>query len=370
MKNIMKKIAASLASILILSSALTGVFGVSQGSTGGSIGETLGASVYIGGSVSVSRNLNSLKLYPGGMPFGVKFFTEGVLVVGFCDINNGAGTVNPAYSAGIRLKDVITAVNGKTLGSASELTSIIEKSGGEAVSITYTRDKNEYTVAVTPIYSEADGRYKTGVWVRDSGAGIGTVTFIMPADNSFAGLGHGICDGDTGELVPMDRGVVTSVTISGLTRGIPGDPGEIKGYFGPGKCGSLVGNTDFGVYGVFSEPPAPSPEGPLPAASRYQVKEGAAYIWCTLDTNEIKKYSIEISAVNTGSEGNKCFTVTITDPALLEKTGGIIQGMSGSPIIQNGRIIGAVTHVLINDPSRGYGIFVENMLKNMPEILR
>lgn len=370
MNNKFKKTAASIAAILILLSTFTGIFTTGGGASGGSLGETLGASVYIGDASTVSRNINSVKLYPGGMPFGVKFFTDGVLVVGFCDIDNGRGAINPAYNAGLRLKDVITAINGQELTCAAQLTATIEQSGGNPVTITYTRDKTEHTITLTPVYSEADGRYKTGIWVRDSGAGIGTVTFIVPSDNAFAGLGHGICDGDTGELVPMQRGIVTAVTISGLTRGIPGDPGEIRGYFSSGKCGTLLGNTEFGVYGIFSDLPAASPEGALPAASRHQIKEGPAYIWCTLDTNEIKKYSVEISAINTSSDTNKCFTITITDPALIEKTGGIIQGMSGSPIIQNGRIIGAVTHVLINDPAKGYGIFIENMIRNMPDLLK
>ncbi|HOA84518.1 MAG TPA: SpoIVB peptidase S55 domain-containing protein, partial [Bacillota bacterium] len=272
--------------------------------------------------------------------------------------------------AGIRVKDIITAVNGEQLICAAQLTATIEKCGGKPITLTYKRDSREYTVTLTPVYSEADGRYKTGIWVRDSGAGIGTVTFIVPQDYSFAGLGHGVCDSETGNLIPMQRGIVTAVTISGLTRGLPGDPGEIKGYFSSGKCGTLLGNTEYGVYGILNELPPNIPEGPLPAASKYQVKEGAAYIWCTLDTNTVSKYTVEISAVNTSSDTNKCFTVTVTDPALLEKTGGIIQGMSGSPIIQNGRIIGAVTHVLINDPTRGYGIFIENMLDHMPDQLK
>ena len=155
-----------------------------------------------------------------------------------------------------------------------------------------------------------------------------------------------------------------------LTRGIAGNPGEIKGYFSSGKCGTLIGNTDNGVYGIFTQLPAEPPESALPVATRSEVRAGSAYIWCTLDTNQPCRYSVELSCIDTNSTSNKCFTVTVTDPALLEKTGGIIQGMSGSPIIQDGKIVGAVTHVLINDPSRGYGIFVENMLDSMPDLLR
>ena len=310
----------------------------------------------------------TLMLYPGGMPFGVKFYTEGVLVVGFCDIEKDGVKTNPAYAAGLRLKDVITAIDGVALNDAQQLTARIDASEGKPLELTYRREGSEYTVTLTPVYSPAEGKYKTGVWVRDSGAGIGTVTFIDPDTGAFGGLGHGICDGDTGELTPMLRGTVTTVTISGLTRGIAGDPGEVRGYFNPDKCGTLLNNTENGVFGIFTDLPAQPPEGALPAAKRDQIHAGEAYIWCTLDDNKPCKYSIRISDIDPSSHSNKCFTVTVTDPALLEKTGGIIQGMSGSPIIQNGRLVGAVTHVLINDPTRGYGIFIDNMLERMGEL--
>mgnify|MGYP001479766883 FL=1 len=266
MINKTKKAQALLASLLILISVFTGAVKAGGGAHGESLGEALLASVYVNDSVfAATKNLNSIKLYPGGMPFGVKFFTDGVVVVGFCDINNGSGAQNPAYSAGIRVKDIITAVNGEQLICAAQLTATIEKCGGKPITLTYKRDSREYTVTLTPVYSEADGRYKTGIWVRDSGAGIGTVTFIVPQDYSFAGLGHGVCDSETGNLIPMQRGIVTAVTISGLTRGLPGDPGEIKGYFSSGKCGTLLGNTEYGVYGILNElPPPTSPKAPCP----------------------------------------------------------------------------------------------------------
>ena len=188
------------------------------------------------------------------------------------------------------------------------------------------------------------------------------MTFICPETFSFGGLGHGICDASSGEIVAMTRGSVVDVTISGVVKGAAGAPGEVKGYFSSGKTGTLISNTDCGVFGMFAEGPRNAVCEPLPVGLRGEVKEGAAYIYCTLDTNKIEKYEIQISAIDRNATGNKCFTVKVTDKALLEKTGGIIQGMSGSPIIQNGKIVGAVTHVLINDPSTGYGIFIENML--------
>ena len=308
------------------------------------------------------------KLYPGGVPFGVKFYTDGIIVIGFSDVEQEGGRCNPAYDAGLRLKDVITSVNGKELSGAAELTKLVESSEGNPLELTYVRGGKSYSVKVTPRYSTAEGRYKSGLWVRDSGAGIGTVTYIDPETLSFGGLGHGICDGDTGELIPMDRGSVMDVKINGITKGTPGAPGEIKGYFNSGKTGTLISNTACGVYGILGQLPSGLPEPPLPVGSRNDVTEGEAYIRCTLDDGGAQKYSIRISDINRAANGNKCFTVTVTDKALIEKTGGIVQGMSGSPIIQNGKLVGAVTHVLINDPTTGYGIFIENMLSGAEKI--
>ena len=320
------------------------------------------------GSLS-PEDLQDLYLYPGGMPFGVKFYTEGVTVVGFCDVETAKGKVNPATDAGLRAKDVILKVNGETLSGAAQLTELIENCGGNALVLHCRRGTNEFDVTLKPAYCSAEARYKTGIWVRDSGAGIGTVTFIIPETGAFAGLGHGICDGDTGELVAMKRGSGSDVTISSVVRGASGAPGELKGYFNAGKVGSLLGNSACGVWGMFSEVPETSCD-PIPVGLRDDLEEGDAYIMCTLDSNKLGHYDVKISNINRDATGSKCFTVTVTDPDLLAVSGGIVQGMSGSPIIQNGKIVGAVTHVLINDPATGYGIFLENMLVNMPLLAR
>ena len=311
--------------------------------------------------------LEGMLLYPGGMPFGVRFFTEGVTVVGFGDVETKNGKINPAADAGLRAKDVILAVNGETLAGAARLTELIEGCNGNSLQLHCRRGKNEFDVTLTPAYCPAEARYKTGVWVRDSGAGIGTVTFIVPETGAFGGLGHGICDADSGELVAMKRGSVSDVTISSVVRGAAGAPGELKGYFNAGKVGALLGNSSCGVWGVFSEMPEVCGE-PMPVGTREELEEGDAYILSTLDNNRIEKYDVRISNINRDANGSKCFTVTVTDPDLLAISGGIVQGMSGSTIIQNGKIMGAVTHVLINDPTTGYGIFVENMLAavNLP----
>lgn len=309
----------------------------------------------------------STKLIPGGIPFGVKFSTEGVVVVGFCDLEGLQKTQNPAYAAGLRPKDVILEINGQKVSDAANLIGLVENCGGRRLSVTYIRGGVEKTVNLTPVYSKAEGKYKTGVWVRDSGAGIGTVTFIDPDTGEFAGLGHGICDGDTGELIPMHRGMVTDVNISAIKKGVAGTPGEIKGYFGSQKKGTLIGNTDCGVYGLLSEIPT-GLGGAIPVGLRNEVQNGNATVLCTFEDGQRREYKIEISNINRDSEGSKCFIVRITDPNLIEKTGGIVQGMSGSPIIQNGKLVGAVTHVMINDPTVGYGIFIENMLEQMDKL--
>lgn len=329
-------------------------------------------------------------VYVGGMPFGVKFYTEGILIVGFCDVDvtsaeGGCRHVNPARDAGLKMKDVIVKVNGETPVGAASLTKAVEESGGNPITLTVKRRVAAHTgkaakggdrttelcvtVTVTPVKSISESRYKTGLWVRDSGAGIGTVTFIVPESNAFAGLGHGICDGDTGELIPMQRGQVTDVTVSGIERGEVGNPGAIKGYFAPGKTGSLLGNTECGVYGVLTQLPD-SAVTQLPVGSKRDLCEGDATILCTLDSGKVESYRVKITSVDRTATGSKCFTLTVTDPALVEKTGGIVQGMSGSPVIQNGKLVGAVTHVLINDPTAGYGIFIENMMRKMPELLQ
>ncbi len=316
-----------------------------------------------------TEELHALRLSPGGMPFGVKFLTEGVSIVGFCDVEADGKAVNPAGVAGLRERDVILAINGKPITGASHLTEAIEGCGGKPLRLTCKRAGREFQVSLLPVYSKEEARYKTGIWVRDNGAGIGTVTFIMPESGMFAGLGHGICDADTGEPIAMRRGTVSDVTISSVIRGTAGKPGELKGYFNAGKTGSLVGNTPCGVWGVFSELPAGTGEA-MELGLRDEIQEGDAYILSTLANNKICRYDVKISNINREAKASKCFTVTVTDPDLLAASGGIVQGMSGSPIIQNGKIVGAVTHVLINDPTTGYGIFIENMLVNMPVLAR
>lgn len=314
-------------------------------------------------AADIKDNAGEIKLYPGGMPFGVKFSTEGVLVVGFSDVNTASGKINPAYEAGIRTKDVIIKADNKKLEGLDDLIAAIDKSGGKELSLTYLRDGEERETKLTPALSANDNKYKTGMWIRDSGAGIGTVTFIDPETYEFGGLGHGICDVDTGSLMPISRGSVMSVTINGIVKGESGSPGELKGYFGGEKEGTLISNTECGVFGVFPSLPEGVSGEPIPVARKDEIKTGPAYILCTLKDNKVGKYEIEITAINKRDSDTKNFSIKVTDPTLKAESGGIVQGMSGSPVIQNGKLVGAVTHVLVNDPAGGYGIFIENMLK-------
>ena len=310
------------------------------------------------------------ELIPGGMPFGVKFLTQGVIVVGLSDIETEKGTVNPAKNAGIKTSDIVTEINGVTVNSVEEATNIIEGSNGDTMDLTVTRDGKTYDLKLKPAFSVSDNKYKLGIWLRDSTAGIGTVTFINPSNNAFGGLGHGICDVDTGNLMPLRKGTIVDSVIDSVVKGKSELPGELKGKFKE-NMGTLLSNTQNGIFGILSNMPvSPEDATPIPIGLRSDVKEGRATIYCTIDGTGPQEYEIDILKIYKNSTDSKNFLIKITDPNLIEATGGIVQGMSGSPIMQNGKIIGAVTHVLVSDPTKGYGIFIDNMLSAMPEILK
>ena len=314
-------------------------------------------------SVSV-KVYDNFKVLPGGMPFGVKISSDGLTVAGIADVPCGSGNVCPARDAGIEEGDVIKKADGRDVENAEEFVSIIENSKGN-VKLICERDGKEKEFSVRPVRSSADGKTKIGLWLKDSTAGIGTVTFIIPETNVFMGLGHAICDSNSGERIEMTEGTVTDAVITGVNKGKAGDPGELKGSFTGKHLGYVSENTDAGVLGRLTEQPTcESPEAPLEITLRDEVKTGDAYIWCTTDGEGPKKYSIEIESLPALPDGAS-FEIRITDPELIEKTGGIVQGMSGSPIIQGGKLVGAVTHVMVNDPERGYGIFAEKMLESV-----
>ena len=309
-------------------------------------------------------------LIPGGIPFGVRFYTEGVIVVGTSEIETEKGSANPAKSAGIKTADIIVAVNGSPVSTTDDVARLIESSRGETVTLSVVRDGKPHTINLKPVMSNTEKKYKSGIWLRDSAAGIGTVTFINPINNSFGGLGHGICDIDTGNLMPLRRGTVVNTDIDAVIKGKAESPGELKGKF-KDNSGTLFANTKNGVFGILTNTAVSSENfTPLPIGLRSDIKEGKAAIFSTVDTQGIKEFDIEIIKIYKNSNDSKNFLVKITDSELLEITGGIVQGMSGSPVIQDGKIIGAITHVLVSDPSKGYGIFIDNMLNSMPEVLK
>ncbi|MCI1965411.1 MAG: SpoIVB peptidase [Oscillospiraceae bacterium] len=298
---------------------------------------------------------------PCGTPFGIKMFTDGVVIVGLADIQTSSGSVNPAAQAGLKIGDIITKVGGKEVTTNSEVAQDVEHCGGKSLQLCIRRDGTLSTVTLKPVRSEADGLYKAGLWVRDSTAGIGTLTYYDPSTKSFAGLGHGICDSDTGELMPLLSGDIVPVTINGVSKGLKGNPGELRGYFTDSSAmGKLVANVTDGVYGYLNA----APEGhAMKVAMKQEIKSGAVRILTTIDGGKPQYYDAEIERIDYRDQvKSKNLILHITDGKLLTQTGGIVQGMSGSPILQNGKLVGAVTHVFVNDPTRGYGVFAENML--------
>ena len=307
------------------------------------------------------QKINDVYVVPGGDPFGVKLFTKGVIIVGISDVKTDDGIFNPAKHAGLQKGDIILTVNKEEVGSNEELIKIVEESKGQELDAEVIRNGMKYEAKLLPVRAE-DGMYKLGVWVRDSSAGIGTVTFWDEKTKIFGGLGHGICDIDTGELLPLSHGDLIKVKINDIARGIKGSPGELKAYFI--ECepiGNLIQNTYSGIYGKYTQ--VLSSKEPVKVAMKQQVHEGKAQILTTVSGTTSQVYDIDIIHINYNEEkASKNMVIKITDEKLLSQTGGIIQGMSGSPILQNGMLVGAITHVFVNDPTKGYGIFAENML--------
>ena len=303
------------------------------------------------------------KVYVGGMPFGVRFNAGEVMVVRTNSFASKGETVSPAEDAGIAANDIITSINGKNVTTVNDIMQAMRVSDGSPVLITVKRGKKEMQLTLAPKASDNDHAFRLGVVLKDSSAGIGTVTFLKEDSLAFAGLGHGICDAATGEVLEIDNGYISHVKISGIRKGKAGAPGELRGVLDNEKCGKVLANTEVGVFGVFTESPVKNAKT-VPIARMHEVEVGNAKILCTLDDNTIEEYTIRICEINHNTHAKtKNFVIEVTDPRLLEKTGGIVQGMSGSPIIQDGKLVGAVTHVLVNDPTTGYGIFIENMLE-------
>ena len=308
------------------------------------------------------RDFSSLQLCPGGMVFGVRMSMPGVMIVSIGEFPSKGVPCKPAAEGGLAPHDIITHVNGKEVHSSEDLSTMIQASSGEPLTFTVTRYGKAFTHTVRPTLSDIDGQYRLGIHVRDHMAGIGTVTFIDPQTGAFGGLGHGICDADTGALFPFERGYVSNVRLVGIVKGQAGTPGELRGTLDRCKTGKLLANSEAGVFGMFAALPTKDMQKPLPLAKKSEVKVGKAEIHCTLNDGNCRRFDIEITKIHSLDRSTKCFSVRVTDPELLSLTGGIVQGMSGSPIIQGGKLVGAVTHVMVSNPCEGYGIFIENML--------
>ena len=302
------------------------------------------------------------KLMPGGAAVGVALASKGVLVVGVSDV---AGK-SPAQNAGLRAGDVIETVNGQSVESSRHLTELVALSKGKPLTLRYSRDGVSRTAVLTPSLDSSAGQYRIGAWVRDSTAGVGTLSYYNMDNNTYGALGHAINDADTGKLVPVRTGALMKADIVGIKRGQRGTPGELQGSFLKDQVvlGSIEENTQLGIFGEMKAPYVNPlyPDG-LPIGYRETVETGPATILSTVQGETVKEYSVEIEQLNRQtSPGPKSMVIRVTDPDLLAQTGGIVQGMSGSPILQNGRIIGAVTHVFVDDPTHGYGVYIEWML--------
>lgn len=297
----------------------------------------------------------------GGDLFGIRMETKGLLVTGIDSVKVGDKTVSPGKDAGLKKGDVLLKAGGMELKSAASFSKLIAKSEGKPIRLDLERGGQAMTLFLTPALAHDPEGYRAGLWVRDGAAGIGTVTFVDPKTGDFGGLGHPVCDSDTGLPFPFGSGTVCHAQVDHITKGDEGSPGELKGTLDQTRIGVLHANSPCGVYGSLDEN-TPKSGKALPIGLKNEVKPGKASIYCTLDENGKKEYEIEIEEIIDKDRDSKNFVLHITDPTLLEQTGGIVQGMSGSPIIQNGKLVGAVTHVLVGDPTRGYGIFIENML--------
>lgn len=317
------------------------------------------------GSISLSAKADDgERVIPCGMPIGIYMQTDGIMVIGTSTVISQTGAEEEPAKDIVRAGDYILAYNGTATNEKEELLQMVENGGGSDAVLTIRRDGETMDVRVKPVNTSPD-EYKLGIWVRDDAQGIGTMTYI-DKNRNFGALGHGISDIDTGKLVAISDGELYQTQIRSIIKGEAGNPGSLAGIICYGKeaeCGDIFSNTQCGIFGTVTEAFLTSMDQEwVEVAAKEEVRTGEAVIRTTLDGAQ-NDYAISILEVNpSGSGGNKEIVLQVTDPKLLEKTGGIVQGMSGSPILQNGKLIGAVTHVLVQDSTKGYGIFIEDMM--------
>lgn len=294
-------------------------------------------------------------LVPVGHTVGIKLFSRGVLVVKLSE----GGT--PAKASGLQTGDVIVKCAGSTVTSTEQFQDLLQESGGKSTDLQVKRDGGSMTISVEPEAND-EGVYCIGAWIRDSMAGIGTVTYYDPANQSFGALGHGITDVDTAQLMPFSNGSILPSTVKAVKKGESGTAGELRGDFDlTGDLGSLYANTNSGVFGTLEDAGSALAQGE--AVPVGEAEPGPAVIRSNVRGDTVEEFDIKIVGVVSDASDGRDMLITVTDPELLAITGGIVQGMSGSPILQNGRLVGAVTHVLLNSPEKGYGVSIQNMLE-------
>ncbi len=301
-----------------------------------------------------AQNTNQKEVILGGSPFGLKLFTNGVVVI---EVGNEK---SPAKDIGIKTNDLIIKADDKNIVSNEDLKNIIETSNGKPIKLTIKRKDKEICKTIFPIKDD-NNNYIAGMWIRDSTAGIGTVTYFDESTKTFGALGHGICDKDTGLLMPLRNGEIMEATISSYQKGNEGVIGGLNGYFENETIGEITKNNGYGVFGNYSYT---QNYRKAVVAEDNEIKTGCATILSTIDEQGAKEYDVKITKLNLTQNNGQNMLIEVTDKELLSKTGGIIQGMSGSPILQNGKLVGAVTHVFVNSPEKGYGITISNMMSS------
>lgn len=316
----------------------------------------------------------ALKVIPGGEAIGVRLNTKGALVVGYSEIIGEDGKIYSPYKEGkIQIGDIILEVNGIKIKQADDITKIANEQKGNALNLKINRKNSIVFTILHPVKSRDDGQYRIGLWVRDHTAGIGTLTFYYPEKKIYGALGHAITDIDTGNILSVENGEIMKSRITSVDQGRRSKPGELKGLFLEeiDAIGNIAVNTEFGIYGnMYKDYKNELYNKPIPVAYQSQVKEGPAKILTTIDNNGVQEFNVQIiKKVSQDTANPKGMIIKITDKNLIKKTGGIIQGMSGSPILQDGKLIGAITHVFVNDPTKGYGVYAEWMINQMNSII-
>lgn len=312
--------------------------------------------------------LKDLKVIPGGQSIGVKLHTLGVLIVGHHLIDTATGKVSPGEEANIKVGDILLKINGEDIQSMKDVAPFVEKAGKnkKALDVTIKRNDSTFNTELKPRYDEGDGKYRIGLYIRDSAAGIGTMTFYDPKSKKYGALGHVISDMDTKKPIEIHKGTIVRSNVTSIEKGSNGVPGEKHAELSlnEDQIGDITDNSPFGIFGTLNQDITNGiMDKALPIALSNQVKEGPAKILTVLKGEKVQAFDIEIvSTVPQKFPATKGMIIKITDPKLLKVTGGIVQGMSGSPIIQNGKLVGAVTHVFVNDPTSGYGVHIEWML--------